>query len=137
MNSIVLRTDFTDARAWDDVCARLSIPKYDDEGDIGLEFYSDPEYDGVTADDLGPRELGDDDPYLVFLVDESTLQSPEYLVLVMDLEGDPGTFFRAPAADVGNLQACIISGVHLLEDYSRFVDSDGVLKLPSDWYGPN
>lgn len=94
--SLVLRTDFSDERAWDAVRAAL-----DAAGDHSLATYvSDRRFSVVDVRALAEEEAvaeEDDQIIYVFLADATTMEDPAHPLLAVDLADEPGRTFRVPA----------------------------------------
>src|SRR4051812_24429671 len=90
--ALMLRTDFADDAGWESICAACREPV--GEFRAYLNCVSDPNYEGMTAEQLvkiAPKGSGHG---FVFVVDSTALAHPERPVLVVDLRREPGRTFR-------------------------------------------
>ncbi|MDR2988217.1 MAG: hypothetical protein LBV34_25615 [Nocardiopsaceae bacterium] len=126
----VVRTDFSDPAAWDEVQSGITWVSPDGfEADV--TFVDDPAFAGLTADELLDRLPGDCEHVLLLVVDETAISSPEHPVLVVDLEetAGPGVrVFRAVPHTVQDFEANLRIANVDWEDYADSVDDDGVLR---------
>src|SRR5690349_17165872 len=91
-HAAVLRTDFSDDDAWDEVCDEIRAPS--GEFAASVDCVSDRAFEGVTASEVAELVRPDSRHTFLFLVDHDTLADPEHPVLVVDLYTDPGRSFR-------------------------------------------
>jgi len=87
LDSPVLRTDFSDDAAWNEVCVAIETPTPDDGFQAYVEFISDPDFEGISIEQVlgsvsqsGPRR-----PTFLFIVDQQAIAGPEHPILVLDL----------------------------------------------------
>jgi hypothetical protein len=125
-HALVVRTDFTDDRAWLEVC-RL-IESFDCEGYTPtLLRVEDPAYDGATVEQL----MHSPGLYYAFVVDSRAIADPEHPVLVVDLNpeyGQPGRTFRTIPAEVSGIDANLGISNMDFEEFAESVDPDGVFR---------
>jgi hypothetical protein len=81
-NALVLRTDFSDDPAWETVSAAIRRP-------VGgfkayLDLLSDPEYDGITPEQLASIIPQGSNRTFIFIVDRTAFSHPDYPILVVD-----------------------------------------------------
>ena len=126
-NSLLLRTDFSDDAAWTALCAAAQVPS--EEGfQARLDCISDPDYDGLTVEQLVALAPKGGDHTFAFLADHIALTSPEQPVLVVDLYDEPGRTFRVIPREMWGVENNLsIANM----DYCEFADSadaDGVFR---------
>ncbi|WP_415939930.1 DUF6924 domain-containing protein [Streptomyces sp. 039-1] len=96
LTSLVLRTDFSDARAWDAVRAALETA-----GNHSLATYvSELRFADVDVQTLVDQEaVADEEQQVinVFLADVTTMEDPAHPLLAVDLSDELGRTFRVPA----------------------------------------
>lgn len=93
LTSLVLRTDFSNDAAWDELRAVLRS----EGGHRSATYVSDPQFDGVTIQALVDADAAaaeDDKLTYVFLADSTSMSDDEHSLLVVDLEEEPGRTFR-------------------------------------------
>jgi hypothetical protein len=125
--SLLLRTDYSDDAAWVALCAAVQMPS--DEGfQAYLDCISDPDYDGLTVEQLVALQQGVGDPTFLFIADRHALTHPEQPILVVDLGDQPGRTFRVIPSEmwavennlsIANLSYC---------EFADHADADGVFR---------
>jgi hypothetical protein len=123
----VLRTDFSDPKAWDAVRVVVEAPK--EHGfQAYVTFVDDPAYRGLTPEQVVELEDDDFEHAIVVLADEAALASPEMPLLVVDLVEEPGQTLRVVARELyaidNNLSIANM-------DFSEFADAaapDGIFR---------
>jgi len=125
-DSLVLRTDFSDDRAWASVRASIVAP-------VGLfranvTFVDDRRYEGLTIERLLQLAPEDSGPTFVFLVDRETLTHPEHPVLVVDLFDERGRFFRVIPSQMWGVENNLSLANMDWDDFADNVDADGVFR---------
>jgi len=101
-NAVVLRTDFSDDAEWTSLCAAIQAP-------VGMfrayvDCISDPDYDGLTPEQLPALTAAASGHGFIFLVDGTTIAHPEHPVLVMDLRHGPGRTFRVVPSEMWGVE---------------------------------
>ncbi len=51
-DALVLRTDFSNSAAWEEICAAIRQPVGAEEFQPYVEFVNDPEYDGASVEQI-------------------------------------------------------------------------------------
>lgn len=130
--ALVIRTDFSNQRAWDDLCEL--IRQYVPEGLLtDVRVVDDHDYDGVTVrqllglvpDDAGYAYLAVADE----LTSASTERTPDRSLLIIDVgDEEPGGAFRAVAAELASIDANLSLANMDFGDYAEAVDEDGVYR---------
>jgi hypothetical protein len=125
-NTPLVRTDFSDDQAWQDVVRIVSTPG--DMNDVpSCTVIDDRDYAGATARQL--RELADQDEAYLYVADQITHTSRERPLLLLDLDDecadeDPDDDrlleFRCAAHALGMVDANL-QVVNM--DFSEFADS--------------
>ncbi|MBK6014996.1 hypothetical protein [Streptomyces sp. MBT53] len=119
LTSLVLRTDFSDERAWDGVRAAL-----DAVGDHSLATYiSELRFADLDVQTLVDEEaVADEDDQIinVFLADGTTMNDPAHPLLAVDLSDEPGRTFRVPARWFPHVSANL--GIANM-DFAEFADA--------------
>ncbi|MFG3352310.1 DUF6924 domain-containing protein [Streptomyces sp. NPDC048001] len=72
---LVVRTDYNDDLAWQDVAAALTEPRGGRQDAAHIHFVDDPVWAGATLDEVLTAVRGDDDLAVVFLADRRTMQA--------------------------------------------------------------
>jgi tetratricopeptide (TPR) repeat protein len=125
-NALALRTDFSDEAAWKSLCTTIQDPKADFVANV--DFISDPEYDGLTADQL--PSLVDSSVTFAFIIDRMALTHPEHPVLVIDLHGKHGRTFRVIPSALWAVENNLSIANMDFEEFADAVDENGIFRGP-------
>ena len=126
-NSLVLRTDFSDNSAWESICAAIREPEPEGGFRAYVDCLSDPEYDGLTAEQLttliprGSRAFA-------FVVDRVALAHPEHPILVVDLFHEPGRTFRVIPSKMQSVQNNLEISNMDFDEFAEDADKDGIFR---------
>jgi hypothetical protein len=146
--TLLVRTDFSDETAWQEVCAgvramdpamRKALDLYASvdesmaaafatQGMPAPHFVEDPEYQAATTEQLVELASGDSSHVLMFIADETTISRPDHPILVVDLVLEPGRTFRTIPAQVFGIDSNLSIGNADWEDFAELVDDDGVFR---------
>lgn len=124
--SLVLRTDFSNEAAWESVCAAIQQPVGDFQAHVA--FFSAPEFDGITPDQLLLLAPGDWDRSFIFVVDQLTLSDPENPILVIDLQDEPGRTFRVIPSEMWGVENNLSLANMDFAEFADATDEDGVFR---------
>jgi hypothetical protein len=126
--SLVIRTDFSDDAAWEQLCRAIQEPQTEHQFRASVECINDKACSGLApvmvASVLPP---GSQRPF-VFLVDSQTISQPDYPVLVVDLLDEPGRTFRVAPAEAWGVENNLRLANMNFADFADSVDSDGVFR---------
>jgi len=125
-HAAVLRTDFSDDDAWDEVCDEIRTPS--GEFVASVECISDRAFDGVTPQEVAELVRPDSRHTFLFLVDHDTLADPEHPVLVVDLYSEPGRSFRVIPGEMWGVENNLSIANMDFEEFAEAVDRDGVFR---------
>lgn len=141
MDTLLVRTDFTDDDAWDQVQGEAATREWAPDGfRTCFEPVSDPQWAGATweavkaaapVDDTGPRVL--------FIADSVTFASSEHPVLVVDLDDNilsvaefpeiaSRTPFRCIPSELDSVEGNLSLGNMDWEEFAAAVGGDGVFR---------
>lgn len=124
--ALVLRTDFSDESAWQSLCDAVRVPV--GEFRANVNFLSDPDYDGVTAEQLPQRLPEDYGHTFLFLVDGVTLSHPDHPVLVLDLDEEVGRSFRVIPTEMWGVENNLSLANMDFGEFAEAVDADGIFR---------
>jgi len=82
-DALVVRTDYLDDQAWQDVAAALMEPWGDRQYEADVRFIDDPAWSGATVDEVLSAVRGDDSLAVVFLADRTTMQAKRHPLLAV------------------------------------------------------
>ena len=125
-NALILRTDFSDAVAWESLCSAIQAP-------VGgfkayVDFLSDPEYDGITLAKLLSLIPPGSTHTFIFLVDRLALSQPDHPILVVDLSTEPGRTFRVIPSEMWSVENNLSIANMDFAEFTDACDSDGVFR---------
>ena len=119
----MLRTDFSDERAWESL--RAAIEKAGDEFKANVQYISDREYDGMEPGEL-PSLVKDS--AFAFIADHETLTMRGRPVLVMDLAEQPGRVFRVLASQLALVENNLSTANMDFEEFAAASDEKGIFR---------
>ena len=126
-NAPVVRTDFSDDPAWHALCAAIREPVGESQFRAYVEFISDPEFDGLT-----PNQLRDVMPNRVhsffFVIDRVALTHPDHPILVVDRYHQPGRTFRVIPSRMWSVENNLSIANMGFEEFADSVDQDGIFR---------
>lgn len=128
----VVRTDFSDERVWQMVCAAIEEPVFVDLGGIveecraNVTFVSDPAFEGIAVEEL--VEHANKDVGFVFIVDHITISQEEHPILVVDLLEEPGRTFRVIPSQMWSVENNLSIANMDFRDFAESTDDDGVYR---------
>jgi len=125
-NALVLRTDFSDAAAWEALCAAIREPV--GEFKAYVDFVSDPEYDGMTTEQLLALIPHSSYRSFMFVVDRIALSHPDSPILVVDLYAEPGRIFRVIPSEMWGVENNLSIANMDFAEFADEADSDGVFR---------
>lgn len=136
--AVVVRTDYHDGQAWQDVAAALMEPWGDRQDEAHVHFVDDPAWAGATVDEVLTAVCGDKDLAVVFLADQTTMQTGSHALLAVttltreDCLDDEdyeqltefGREFRTTPAGVHDVFANLSIGNLGFEEYAGWAHDD-------------
>lgn len=129
-NALALRTDFSDETAWSEICAAIQKPS----GELGftanVDFVSDREFEGLTAERLPSALPEDSQRTFAFIIDHTALSQPDHPILVLDLFEEHGRTFRVIPSEMWGVENNLsIANM----DFSEFADAAGTDGVFRGW----
>jgi hypothetical protein len=123
-NTLVLRTDFSDEAAWRSLCRAIQEPV--GEFRAYVECVSDPQYEGVTPEQL--VTLNSQGYNFMFLADHVALAGSDQLILVVDLSEVPGRTFRVVPYEAWGVENNLSLSNMGFSEFAEAVGPDGVFR---------
>jgi hypothetical protein len=127
-NALVLRTDFSDQAVWEALRGMISSPVGLYRFRANVEFLDDPQYDGLTKEQLIAQTSANYSHTFIIIVDRLTITGPDHPVLVIDLLERSGNEFRALPKAVQSVENNLSIANMDFEEFSQAVNSDGVFR---------
>ncbi|MFD8725539.1 DUF6924 domain-containing protein [Streptomyces sp. NPDC059629] len=137
-DALVVRTDYDDDRAWQDVTAALLEPWGDGAYEACVHFVDDPAWADAPLDQILPVVCVDENLSVVFLADRTTMRTEGHPLLAVttltreeclddeDYEQltEFGTEFRTTPAGVHDVHANLSIGNLGFEEYAAWAHDD-------------
>jgi len=125
-DSLVLRTDFSDASVWESVCAAIQRPIGEFRACVSI--LSDAQYNGLEVDQLpGVLAEGGGRSFLS-IVDRTAIEHPEHPILVVDLFEEPGRTFRVIPSEMWSVENNLSIANMDFSEFADEADPDGVFR---------
>jgi len=125
-NAVVLRTDFSNADAWESIRSEIQQPV--DGFLASVEFIDDGDYAWVNKDQLLHLISGSTEHTFIVVADETAILEPEHPLLVVDLFNEPGREFRALPSEIQSIQNKLSIGNIDFSEFATHVDEKGVFR---------
>lgn len=124
----VLRTDFSDDKAWEVICEEIKLPESENGFEANVVFINDLEYDKVGLTSIGSMLPPEYEHEIIFLVDQETINNNEHPVLCIGLEENLGESFRVIPSLMWSVENNLSLANMEFNDFSESVDHDGVFR---------
>ena len=126
--ALVIRTDFSDDAAWEQLCSVVKQPRFEYETRAPLECIDDESCSGLAPGDVASvLPAGSYRPF-VFLADAQTISQAEHALLAVDLSEVPGRTMRVIPTEAGTVAANLILANMEFTEFAISVDPDGVYR---------
>jgi len=124
--ALVLRTDFSNERAWEALCVAMTSPV--NEFQANVEFLSDAQYKDLPVEEIVDLARHDYDHSFIFVADRAAIADPESPVLVLDLLSEPGRTFRVIPSEAWSVENNLSIANMDFAEFAGSVDKDGVFR---------
>ncbi|MEX2986312.1 hypothetical protein [Streptomyces sp. C36] len=124
----VLRTDFSDQEAWEDIREAIGTPTERDEFVADVTLFDDASCEGLTARELVALVPDDYDHALLVLVDDVAMASDEMPLLCVDLADERGRTLRVVAAELWSIENNLSLANMDFEEFVDAAEADGVFR---------
>lgn len=122
---LVVRTDFSDPGGWEATRRAILAPGAEAQLYAApVEFVDDEGFAGYAPEQFLDL-IGEGPGGCLFIVDKTTVSSPDWPVLVMDLEGERGRVFRVIADEISEIAGNALVGKINLSEYADYADERG------------
>lgn len=136
-NAPVLRTDFSDQAAWEEICAEIQRPVGLLRFRANVEFLDDVEYAGMSTNQLLELLPHDYNNSFIIVADQTAISFPEHPLLIVDLYERSGHEFRAIPSTIQSIENNLSIGNMDFEEFAEAVQEDGVFRgFPNDGQNP-
>lgn len=126
-DSLLVRTDFTDERAWQAARA-AALAENEDGFRAYVEVVDEPRLAGATWQELRQEVLTLDERAAVLFVVDGPALSDEHPLLVVDLADEPRPAFRCVARELWGVDNNLNLANMGWEEFAGNVDGDGVFR---------
>jgi len=128
-DALVLRTDFSDQDAWEDICTAIRPTDADGNEPIAyVEFHDDPAYQGLSSQQLLALVPEDYGHSFLAVVDKAAIDSDEQPVLIIDLDEERGREFRVIASELHQIENNLSIANMDFAEFSDAADDDGIFR---------
>lgn len=124
-NSLVVRTDYSDEKAWKELRLAIERPVGDQ---AYVEYLEDPELSNLSAEQIQlflPKSF---DHSAIFIVDRESLSHPDCPILVVDLFEQPGRKFRVVPSEMWAVENNLAIANMDFSEFADNVDEDGIFR---------
>ena len=127
-NPLVLRTDFSSEAVWQKICTAIQKPVGIFGFRANVEFLDDPQYTGLTKEqllELVPKN------YLhsfIVVVDQPAISHPDHPLLIVGLYEESGQEFRAIPSQIQGVENNLSIANMDFEEFAEAVDEDGIFR---------
>lgn len=125
-DSLVVRTDFSDDAAWEEVRRAIDAPVGNFQAYV--RFVDDAAYSDLTAEELTGLVPEHSCVTELYVVDVLTIADPEHPVLVIDVCDEPGRSFRVIPSEMWCVENNLSVANMDWEDFAESLDEDGVFR---------
>ncbi|MEU0384375.1 DUF6924 domain-containing protein [Streptomyces chartreusis] len=137
-DALVVRTDYHDDQAWQDVMAELTEPWGDRQYEARVHLVDDPAWAEATVDEVLAAVRSDENLAVVFLADRTTMQAESHALLAVttltreecvdDEDHEQltefGRDFRTVPAGIHDVHANLVIGNLGFEEYAAWAHDD-------------
>lgn len=125
-NTLVLRTDFSDAAAWEAICAAIQKP-------VGafkafVDFVDDPAYNNIAIEQVLALVPPDSNHTFMFIVDRIALSQADHSILAVDLNEERGRIFRVLPSQIWDVENNLSLETMDFAEFADAVDNDGIFR---------
>ena len=125
-NALLIRTDFSDEKAWQQLKAAVSEPA--DPFIFNMEVVDNPANGGATIEQV-MEALPEDYPHsFIVIADGTAISHADFPLLVVDLLEERGRQFRAIAAQVASIDNNLSMANMGFEEFAELVDETGIFR---------
>jgi hypothetical protein len=127
-NVLVLRTDFSNQAAWEEICKTIGEPVGDLHFLANVDFLDDREYTEISKDQLMKLIPQEYNHTFIIVVDQTAISHPKHPLLVIDLYKRSGHEFRAVPDQIQGIENNLSIANMDFEEFADSVDEDGIFR---------
>lgn len=127
-NALVLRSDFGDDAAWNEICAAIRKPVGTLRFQAYVDYLDDPIYEGIDVDRLLALIPAGYNHSFIIVADSLSMSHPEHPLLVVDLYEGSGQSFRAIPGQIQSIENNLSIANVDFDEFASAVDGDGIYR---------
>jgi uncharacterized protein YbcV (DUF1398 family) len=127
-NAPVLRTDFSDQAAWEEICREVQKPVGILRFRANVNFIDDVGFADITKDQLLELIPANFNHSFIVVADRTAISGPEHPLLIIDLFDESAREFRAIPSTIQGIENNLSTGNMDFEEFADSVDEDGVFR---------
>lgn len=128
-NPLVLRTDFSNQKVWDSICAAIRKPAGLFRFRANMDFLDDRKYSSMTTAQILAQIPPKYNHPFIMIVDQITVTHEENPLLVINLLDDAiENEFRTLPSQVQGIENNLSIANMDFEEFSESVDEDGIFR---------
>lgn len=124
-DAIVLRTDFSDEKAWRELADAIQAPVGEFRAYVTL--VSDPSFERATLEEVSQLASAAGHTFM-FIADSVAVSEPDHPILVLDLAEEPGRTFRVIPSEAWGVENNLSIANMGFDEFADAVDPDGVFR---------
>ena len=126
--TLVLRTDFSDPIAWDEICAMIREPAGEFHFLAYVDFLDRERYANITKDQLLELLPKNYNHSFIIFVDKVAISNPQHPLLIIDLYEKSGREFRAIPSQIQGIENNLSIANMDFDEFADSVDEDGIFR---------
>jgi hypothetical protein len=126
--SLVIRTDFSNESAWEQICKAIQQPQTEHGFLASVEYLSEVECAGLDPEAIRSRLPEQWQRSVVFLVDATALASSDPTLLVADFSTTPAQTFRVIPSELWSVENNLRIANMDFEEFASACGEDGVFR---------
>lgn len=123
---LFVRTDFSNASAWEEICDQVN------DNDYGIPpmvaFIDDIQFNELKPGNLPRFDVDQLKHTFIFIIDEESILNHEHPVLCIDLNKEYGRSFRVLPSEVAAIAANLNLANMDFAEFADHVDDDGIFR---------
>jgi hypothetical protein len=128
-NALVLRTDFSDQKAWEQICAIIRKPSGLFRFRAYVDFLADEQYSGISKAQVLKLLPQNYHHSFIMIVDQITISHAEHPLLIVDLfDEGMGNEFRALPTQIHSIENNLSIANMDFEEFAGSVDGNGIFR---------
>jgi hypothetical protein len=128
LNTLVLRTDFSNQSAWAAICEAILKPVGIFRFQANVEFLDDAAYAHVSKAQLLALTSPNYNHSFIIVVDQTAISQLDHPLLIVDLYEGSGNDFRAVPSQIQSIENNLSIANMDFEEFAESVDEHGVFR---------